>query len=259
MIRLFSIITLSFLFLVPSQSANAHDLIAPEVRSFIQDNPDASADDIASFSQELEQTDGQGDIFLVPTYQEDLGGFIIGYIELGLWHIVIGLDHILFIITIVLTVSGFRQLLLMSLTFTIAHSLTFILAGTVALSLSSRIVEPLIAFSIVFFAIYSILQKYGTIKNWKKTGYIIFFFGLIHGLGFAGLLQDLRIPEDAFVWSLLLFNIGIEIGQFIVIVLALPVLWYVRKFSKYFDIHIITAIAIAVIALWWTVERIFFG
>jgi len=79
----------------------------------------------------------------------------------------------------------------------------------------------------------------------------------MHGLGFAGLLQDLRIPEDAFIWSLILFNVGIELGQFLIIALSAPLLWYLRRFSHILDVHIISSIAIAVIALWWCVERVF--
>lgn len=257
LICLSAFVVCALFFATAAPTTEAHDLISSEMRLFIESNPKASAADIAEYAKSLGNDSNHGDVFDIPSYQDDLGGFIFGYIELGFMHVVIGLDHILFIITIVLTVTGFWKLIKMSLTFTLAHSLTFILAGSTALSLSSRIVEPLIALSIFVFAVYSIFLKYNLVKKWQKTGYLIFAFGLIHGLGFAGLLQDLRLPDDTFLWSLVLFNVGIEVGQFLVIVLSVPILWKARKYAHIIDLHVISATTIAIIALWWMVERVF--
>ena len=137
---------------------------------------------------------------------------------MGIEHILVGLDHILFVLTLLLVFVSIGEISKLATVFTVAHSLTLILAGTGLLVLSLAFVEPIIALSIacmaiatVFFSSCPIMKRYGV-----KTS-LVFFFGLFHGLGFVGLLLELSIPADTFLSSLLVFNVEIEIGQLIII------------------------------------------
>jgi hypothetical protein len=154
--------------------------------------------------------------------------------------------------------AGLANVLRYTLTFTLAHSLTLVLAGSGILTLSSRVVEPVIALSIAVMAIATVFfsqNKY--IKNTKSKLSIIFFFGLFHGLGFAGLLQEINVPDDKFISSLLAFNVGIEAGQLVVIALALPIIYLLRN-KRWYPLFIkIIAITISVIAIFWMIQRIF--
>jgi hypothetical protein len=125
------------------------------------------------------------------------------------------------------------------------------------LTLSSAIVEPIIALSIAAMAISTVYfrnNKY--LQNVKYKLGIIFIFGLFHGLGFAGLLQEIQVPEDKFVASLLAFNIGIEAGQLMIIGLALPVIYLLRD-KPWYDRSIkVIAVAISAVAIFWMLQRI---
>jgi len=151
------------------------------------------------------------------------------FIKLGVKHILSGLDHILFVLALILVPLGWRKTFLMISAFTVAHSITLILAGTNTLTLSSRIVEPVIAFSIVYVVFTSVFAQGNTEKisetqnlgfltadkkTYQKKLAIVFLFGLFHGLGFAGLFEELSIPAPQFWSALLFFNVGVEFGQF---------------------------------------------
>jgi len=131
------------------------------------------------------------------------------------------------------------------------------LAGAGILTLSTHITEPLIAISISFVAITSVfLKKYKFFGNFKAKLGTVFFFGLFHGLGFAGLLEEIHIPQEHFVSSLFSFNVGIEIGQLIIVALALPLIILARE-KKWYSIAIkILAIIIALLGILWAFERI---
>lgn len=141
--------------------------------------------------------------------------------------------------------------------FTLAHSVTLILAGAGLLVLTPEFVEPLIALSIAVMALFSVFYpKDGLLQsNWSKVG-IVFFFGLFHGLGFAGLLEEIAIPQDKFVSSLFAFNVGIEIGQVIIIALTLPFIYYFRNRTWYPLVIKIIAIGISIVALLWFIQRL---
>ncbi len=177
--------------------------------------------------------------------------------KLGVTHILSGPDHILFVLSFLLVFTGIRDVLKYTSTFTVAHSITLILAGSGLLVLSSRIVEPMIAFSIAAVAVTSVFfRKISYLGSTKAKLGIIFFFGLFHGLGFAGLLREIQVPPDKFLASLFSFNIGIEVGQLIIVAIALPFIYLLRHKSWYPALVKIASVIIASIALTWMVQRL---
>lgn len=177
------------------------------------------------------------------------------YLKLGVKHIIPdGVDHILFITGLCLINTKWRSILWQATAFTIAHSITLALSMKNIISLPGGIVEPIIALSIAFMAIENILLT--ELKPWRIC--VVFIFGLIHGLGFASALNETGLPRNQFYTSILSFNAGVEIGQIAIIgsvflLLVLPFgqkTWY-RKLIVY-----PLSASIAIIALYWTVERI---
>lgn len=177
------------------------------------------------------------------------------YLKLGVRHIVpSGLDHILFIICLCLLSSEFKAILWQATAFTVAHSVTLALSMKGIVTLPSTIIEPIIALSIVFVAIENIILN--ELKPWRVA--IVFLFGLIHGLGFASVLNEVGLPRNKFLTSILGFNLGVELGQVLVITMIFYLV--VVPFSKRSDYKKIivfpVSILIALIALYWTVKRI---
>src|SRR5688572_6062485 len=139
------------------------------------------------------------------------------YLWLGYTHILPkGVDHILFVLGIFLLSPRLKTMLLQVTAFTIAHSITLGLSIYGILSLPSRIVEPLIALSIAYVAIENLLTR--ELKPWRVA--LVFIFGLLHGLGFAGVLRALGLPRDEFLTALVTFNLGVEGGQLTIIAIA---------------------------------------
>ena len=176
------------------------------------------------------------------------------YLNLGYKHILpLGLDHILFVLSLFLFSADLKKVLWQSLAFTVAHSVTLGLAVYDVVTISPNVVEPLIALSIMYVALENIFAK--KLKA-SRIG-IIFLFGLIHGLGFASVLNSLGLPKDAFLSSLIMFNVGVELGQVIVILAAF--LLFGLRFGKkpYYRKYIVTPLSllIAAIALFWVIER----
>lgn len=186
--------------------------------------------------------------------------FAKNYIVLGVEHILIGLDHILFVMSLVLLLPPWRRVLAMVTTFTAAHSITLILGGTNFLTLSGKIVEPIIAASIAYMAITTVFlsKKYPWFAKAHTSLGVIFLFGLFHGLGFAGVFADVAPEASRLLPSLLFFNIGVEVGQIIILALFMPFLWALKHFKldRYFIP--VFAVAISILAVWWVVTRIFF-
>lgn len=177
------------------------------------------------------------------------------YMKLGIEHIVpFGADHILFIVALCLLNRKLKTILWQATAFTVAHSITLALSMQGIITLPSSIVEPIIALSIVFVAVENILLK--DLKPWRIG--IVFLFGLIHGMGFASVLNEIGLPPNRFFLSLLSFNIGVELGQLLVIaaVFALLVLPFGKTpvYRKAFVYPLSTVIAI--VALWWTIQRV---
>jgi hydrogenase/urease accessory protein HupE len=177
------------------------------------------------------------------------------YLALGFTHIVPkGLDHMLFVLGIFLLGRRLRQILGQVSAFTIAHSITLALSVYGIVSVSPKIVEPLIAISIAYVAIENIFMS--DLKPWRIA--LVFVFGLLHGMGFAGALKELGLPRSEFVTALVTFNLGVEAGQLAVIGAAfLLVGWYCGRRDWYRRFVVVPAsILIACTAVYWTFERL---
>lgn len=177
------------------------------------------------------------------------------YTVLGFTHILpYGLDHILFVLGLFLLSARMKPLLIQVTAFTVAHSITLALGIYGVLSLSPAIVEPLIAASIVYVAIENIAT--GELKPWRPL--VVFGFGLLHGLGFAGVLREVGLPRAEFVTGLVAFNAGVELGQLAVVGLAfVAVGMWARRYAWYRARVIVPAsVAIATVGLYWAIERL---
>nr|MBT6354336.1 HupE/UreJ family protein [Pelagibacteraceae bacterium] len=180
----------------------------------------------------------------------------IKYLFLGIEHIIPkGLDHMLFIIGLFLFSNLIRPLLLQVTMFTIAHTITLVIASLSLINVNASIVEPLIALSIVYIGVENIFKKH---SNTKIRYYVIFLFGLLHGLGFALVLKDVGLDYSNLLMNLVSFNIGVEIAQiFILFLLYLTIGLFFSK-KKYYKIifQIPLSLFISLIAIYWFVERI---
>ncbi len=175
------------------------------------------------------------------------------YLTLGFEHILPkGIDHILFVLGLFLLSIRLRPLLLQVTAFTLAHSLSLALSMLDIVSLASRPVETLIALSIAYVAIENIATS--ELKAWRP--FVVFMFGLLHGLGFAGVLRELGIPDDRFLPALVAFNVGVEAGQLTVIGLAFLAVGRLRGKPWYRRAVVVPAsLGIAVTGLYWAWER----
>ncbi len=214
---------------------------------------------------------------------------LVAMIKQGVWHIWIGIDHILFLLALILpavvrriTVSSngssatsskgitlfgktvgnwapvenfkdaFIYIVKIITFFTIAHSITLSLASLEIITLPSRLVESIIALSIGLAAYHNITPLFKG-RDWV----IAFVFGLFHGFGFASVLGDLGLSSENLTYSLLGFNIGVEIGQLVIIILIFPILFLLRKTRFYKKLLVYGSILLIVISLYWAIERIF--
>lgn len=170
---------------------------------------------------------------------------------LGVEHILSGYDHILFILAAILVVSGFMETLKLVTSFTVAHSITLALAFLGIVSLSSSIVEPLIALTIAIVAFENVF-----IGNFNSRWRLIFIFGLVHGLGFVGVLKEITVSKQELLTSLVSFNLGIEAGQLIIVGGGVFCLHYIHK-APWAPVFVRwSSIAIGMLGLFWFFERI---
>lgn len=177
------------------------------------------------------------------------------FLVIGFEHIVPkGLDHILFVVGIFLLSTRMKPILTQVTAFTVAHTVTLGLGTLGLVSVPSAIVEPLIAASIVYVAIENIVRP--TLSPWRPA--VVFGFGLLHGLGFAGVLKGFGIPEGEFVVGLLSFNVGVELGQLFVIgVCFLTVgIWFGRRPWYRQRVVIPGSLIIAAVGGFWFVQRL---
>lgn len=203
-----------------------------------------------SASAGAEGAAAQGQPILISPFQLTAATYFI----LGFEHILpLGLDHILFILGLFLLSREVKPLILQVSAFTLAHTLTLGLTMYGVISPPAHIVEPLIALSICYIAVENILTK--ELTPWRPV--VIFGFGLLHGMGFAGVLGELGMPKDSFVNALVSFNIGVEFGQLFVIGVAFVCLRLFYAFSWYRPFVVEPAsLVIAAIGAYWTVERV---
>jgi hypothetical protein len=191
------------------------------------------------------------------------------YVRHGAWHIWIGFDHILFLVSLLLPAVLVRRegqwqgretlrasvidVLKIVTAFTLAHSLTLSLAALGALSLPSRLVESMIAASVILAALNNL---WPLVHRWRAL--VAFGFGLIHGFGFASVLADLGLAQGALVLSLVGFNVGVELGQLAIVALFLPLAYLLRRGLFYRRVVVTGGSAlIALLALVWLAERAF--
>ena len=203
--------------------------------------------------------DGKKSKWFSIRYKTEVGPFqnIKEYTLLGFKHIIPkGLDHILFVLALFLLSSKLKLLVLQVSIFTLAHTITLFLGVLNIIIIPATIVEPIIALSIFLIAIENLFTK-----NMGKTRpYIVFILGLIHGLGFAGILNEIGISTNLFVLNLISFNVGVELGQISVIILSYILIailfqkksWYRNRVTK--PISVI----VASIGFYWFIQRLFF-
>jgi uncharacterized membrane protein len=183
------------------------------------------------------------------------GSVLSYYLPLGFEHILpMGIDHILFVVGLYLLSPKLKTVLLQATAFTIAHTITLCMTMNNSIAPQSALVEPIIALSIVFIAFENLFLE--DIKPWRMA--VIFGFGLIHGMGFAAALNEIGLPRDAFYTSLIAFNVGVEIGQFTVILLCYATFGYWFQQKKWYRPRLVIplSIFIALIATYWTIERL---
>jgi len=178
------------------------------------------------------------------------------FLPAGIHHILIGPDHLLFLVGLLLLGGTIRQLAVIVTSFTVAHSITLSLAALNLVTPPARIIEPAIALSIVYVGADNLLIKDGRdVRAW-----IAFAFGFIHGFGFANVLREMDLPTRALGWSLFAFNVGVEIGQLLVVVVVATALTALRARSEAAGRQLAFAGSIVVIAAgaFWFIQRVFF-
>ena len=190
------------------------------------------------------------------------GTFLMAYFGLGVEHLVLGLDHILFVLGLVLLVQGWRSLIWVITAFTLAHSLTLGLSMLGRISAPSAVVEAIIALSILFVAI-ELLQppekRSALAARYPQA--MAFGFGLLHGFGFAGVLGEIGLPRDVELAALALFNIGLEVGQLLVVAAMVLFMRFVKPALLAHEkcapaLQQVPIIAIGGISVYWLLDRL---
>ena len=179
------------------------------------------------------------------------------FIPSGVRHILIGPDHILFLVGLLLLGGTWMALVKIVTAFTIGHSLTLSLAALNIVTPPERIIEPAIALSIIFVGADNLVRGTGRdVRAW-----VALVFGLVHGFGFANVLREFGLPTEALGWSLFSFNVGVEIGQLAIVLLVATALAFIRRRSDVAGYRVARAGSVVVIAAgaYWFVERVFFS
>lgn len=174
---------------------------------------------------------------------------------LGVEHIATGYDHLLFLLALILCGGNLVSLLKIITAFTLAHSITLGAAALDFVTLPSTLVEAVIALSIAYVAFENLFPRFAVSHRW----HVSFLFGLVHGFGFSSVLKEIGLPKDSLLWSLLNFNLGVEAGQAIAVLIVVPLLIQLKKTS--YEARVVRAFsaAVLVIGLALFVERIVFG
>jgi hydrogenase/urease accessory protein HupE len=186
-----------------------------------------------------------------------------GFLRLGVEHILLGVDHLLFVLCLVLLVDGARRLFLTITAFTLAHSVTLALAALGVVRVPSRPVEATIALSIVFLAVELVRRRRGEAGLTARRPWVVAFaFGLLHGLGFAGALSAIGLPEGDIPLALLLFNVGVELGQMAFVAVVLGVLAVARRVARRARLAppawapLVPAYVVGCVAAAWLLQRV---
>ncbi len=186
---------------------------------------------------------------------ETAGGVAIQYGILGVEHILLGFDHLLFLACLVLIAGTLRRIVITVTGFTLAHSLTLALASLDLVRVPIPPVEAVIALSIVFLATELARERRDTL-TWRYPISVSASFGLLHGFGFASVLADIGLPQREVPVALLSFNLGVEVGQLLFIAVLLPVLWLLRKAVGSDRLTRPIAYLVGALASYWMIDRI---
>jgi hydrogenase/urease accessory protein HupE len=190
---------------------------------------------------------------------ETYGDVAWSYWRMGTIHILGGIDHLLFILALMLLVVGYWTLFKTITAFTVAHSISLALAALGFVHMPPGPTEAIIALSILFLAVEVVHSRQGRISLTEQYPWIVaFFFGLFHGLGFAGALTEVGLPEHAIPLALLMFNIGVESGQILFLIAVLLIMSALRRVPVTWPAGSwrVTPYAIGSIATFWTIQRI---
>jgi hypothetical protein len=176
------------------------------------------------------------------------------FFPFGILHILTGYDHLVFLLALILRGGNVWSMLKIITAFTLAHSITLALAALNIIALPGRLIEAVIALSIVYVAVENLFLKHAVSHRWAVS----FLFGLVHGFGFSNVLRELGLPREGLVWSLLNFNLGVETGQAVAVLLAVPSLLWIRRHP--WESRIVTTISgvILLVGLGLFVGRVFF-
>lgn len=193
------------------------------------------------------------------SHEPRVGVTVPTYLQLGIEHLLFGFDHILFVVGLMFFVRRPLQLVQVVTAFTAAHSITLALSTLGVLTLSQRPVEAVIALSILFLAVELVRNTGGGSSPMTRSPWMIAFgFGLLHGFGFAGALAEIGLPDDARAIALLLFNVGVEIGQLVVVGTLLGMLFLVRV--SHVRVPAVAAqmpvYVMGTVSAYWFVERV---
>ena len=181
------------------------------------------------------------------------------YFRTGIDHILFGYDHLLFVVSLVLLLSGFWTVLKAVTAFTVAHSLTLIGTTLGVVGLPQKPFESVIALSIMFMAAEILKRKPGELRLSQRIPWLVSFgFGLLHGFGFAGALKEIGLPESDVPTALVTFNLGVEAGQIIIVAVTIGLLAALRNCvanAEHQAVKLVTY-AIGITASFWFIERI---
>jgi len=196
--------------------------------------------------------------YIIPTAPDKLN-VIKTYLTLGVNHILSGIDHLLFVLALLLITKGFRKLVMTITAFTIAHSITLTLATLGVVGLPGAPVEAVIALSIVFLAVelvhnYNGREGLTVLYPWV----VAFTFGLLHGFGFAGALAEVGLPQADIPSALFFFNVGVELGQLAFVLAVLTILWVLKRVKLNFPVKAkwVAPYVIGGLASFWLIERV---
>ncbi len=206
----------------------------------------------------IERINGSRENYLVngrePSIDTTQGASTPVYFVLGIEHLFFGIDHVLFVLLLLYLISGWMNLVKVITSFTVAHSITLGLSAFDVVSVAQGPVESLIALSIVMLAAEALSDTKSLIQS--QPWLITFIFGLLHGLGFAGALSEIGLPENTAVIALLLFNIGIEVGQLVIIAIALCLTYLLQMIITIpMRIAVLPVYMVGGLATYWFIER----
>jgi len=195
---------------------------------------------------------GEGAPYTITAPQNSIWSEIRQFFILGIEHILTGYDHLAFLLVLIVVGLSFKEVAKIITAFTVAHSITLLLAALQIVSLNARLVEIVIAFSICYVALENLFRKEVNYR-WLLT----FGFGLIHGFGFASVLRELVAGKSNLLVSVLSFNLGVEAGQLMIFFLLLPVLHLLKKKVAFRKVTVGASAAVLIVGLFWLVERVF--